>query len=40
MIFTGNPRTKRERDDTIRRSVRNRVIARPKSGVGSGADHG
>ena len=37
-MFTGSSTTQRQRDDTIRRAVRNRVMARPRSGVGSGAD--
>lgn len=40
MLGTGLARTQRERDDTFRRAVRNKVVARPRSGVGSGADHG
>lgn len=39
-MFTGTARNRKESDNAFRRAVRNRVVARPKSGVGSGADHG
>lgn len=39
-MFTGSTRTTAQRNATTRRSIANRVVARPRAGGGSGADHG